>query len=182
MKFMMMEGEGAREVSVDELSGVNIRQAAAIADAIGRLIPHEGVDYCIDISRGELSLMPENEKGVEWCRFLRDSMSRNPPYVSTGDAARTDVISFISGMIPRDGVDYDSVITFKGRKSSEVSYRIMPYGEKGTFWAGYVSRLLRKYPPRSESASYMLPESPEPVVDESKVSNEMEKINEKVMH
>lgn len=165
MRFMVIEGGAPHEVQVTGLSDVNLRQSAAIADAIARLIPHEGVDYLIDLTGGTLSFKPETDKGVQWCSYLRSMMAKNPPDIKVGPNAKIEMLAYITGVIPKDGIDYDSVITFKGPKSKEVSYRLTAYNEKGTFWRDYVSVMLKKYPPHPDYRADMLPDNPDPVVE-----------------
>lgn len=53
MKLLIDEGNGRRPVA--QMTYPQTRQAAAIMDAIGRLIPQEGVDYDIEFDESSVA-------------------------------------------------------------------------------------------------------------------------------
>ena len=84
---MLIDDGGARR-PVAELSYMQSRQAAAIMDCVGRLIPQEGVDYDVDIIfRGEanenlsMNITPHTDKGEWWRRYVSEMMKKYPPRV-----------------------------------------------------------------------------------------------------
>lgn len=138
MRFFTEDAGGARhEILVTELSGHQLRQAAAIADTVAGMIPHEGVDYGLKVpgDNAPFDLEAYTDKGRAWCGYVAE-MSQ--------DVSRIDnVYSHIGSLIPEDGADYDPCIIFK-TASGTLSYAIRPITAKGRFWMKYVTAILRK--------------------------------------
>lgn len=93
MKMMVEDGydeKGERILRpLQQMSFQQTKQAAAIMDCIGRLIPHEGVDYDVEvIFRGaydpnvSMNISAHNEKGEWWKRYVMDMMKKHPPTVN----------------------------------------------------------------------------------------------------
>ena len=180
MKFFMMDGEGRKEIMVDQLSPLNLRQASVVADAVARLIPHEGVDYDVSISAdGRLRMFAHTDKGEAWREYVGMELSNGDARISSGPDMKKELSALIGKLIPVDGLDYDTSITYSGRRDTSFSYRIDVRTERGKFWASYVTKMLKKYPPVPEYRADMLPENPGPVEEMQEEFKEVE--NEKVV-
>lgn len=83
MRFFELKNGSKTEVS--QLSYVQSRQAVAVADDLGRLIPQPGVDYDVDItfngSNVSLSIIPITDKGQWWQTYVKSMIVKYPPTV-----------------------------------------------------------------------------------------------------
>ena len=68
------------------LSFQQMRQAAAVMDGLGRLIPQEGVDYEVNITfKGanspsvSMEIIPLTDKGEFWKAYVSDMIQKYPP-------------------------------------------------------------------------------------------------------
>ena len=84
MRLLIDEGGGRRPVA--QMTYPQTRQAAAIMDAIGRLIPQEGVDYDVELTfKGEnnpsvsMSVIPLTDKGSWWKDYVVEMIRKYPP-------------------------------------------------------------------------------------------------------
>ena len=82
--------EGRRPLS--QLTFPQTKQAAAIVDCIGRLIPQEGVDYDIEVTfKGDydpsvsMGIVPLTDKGEWWRRYVAEMIVKYPPSVENPD-------------------------------------------------------------------------------------------------
>lgn len=73
---------------LQDLSFAQTKQAAAIMDCIGRLIPHEGVDYEVEIvfksaydPSVSLNITALTDKGTLWKEYLTKMIAKYPPVV-----------------------------------------------------------------------------------------------------
>ena len=103
MKLLVKSGDGGT-TPVKEMSYMQSRQAGAIADCIGRLIPQEGVDYdMVVIFNGEaddnvqMRITPLTDKGEWWRGYVAEMIKKYPPNVENPDMS-----------IPEDGEDASS--------------------------------------------------------------------------
>ena len=175
MRFLMKDENGVHPTEAYSMS-MN-RQAIAIADCDGRLIPQEGVDYDIKIAfakdnPGDVSIdiIPLTDKGEFWRDYAMKTLRAdpslvNPPKLSLSDsesvragAVHTAVAAGIGKIIPKPEVDYFLEITFTGEYSSNVSMNVVPITERGKIWRDYVMRMIRKYPPTVENPEMSIPE------------------------
>jgi len=88
MKLFMNNGAGKQPIPNNRLSFAQSKQAAAIMDSIGRLIPQEGVDYDVHITfKGEynpsvsMDIVALTEKGQFWRKYISHMISKYPPRV-----------------------------------------------------------------------------------------------------
>lgn len=86
MKLFVTEGVTRKEIT--ELSFPQSKQAAAIMDCIGRLIPQEGIDYDVEvIFKGQydpsvsMNVVPHTDKGEWWKRYVMEMIRKYPPTV-----------------------------------------------------------------------------------------------------
>lgn len=110
MHFFVDDGRARKPLS--NLSYPQTRQAAAIMDCIGRLIPQEGVDYDADIifrseydSNVSLDIRPHTDKGEWWKRFVTEMIRKYPPSVENPEPSMP---------IGRENVDGDAKETELG--------------------------------------------------------------------
>lgn len=68
------------------------------------------------------------------------------------------VMDCIGRLIPQEGVDYDIVLTFKGKNDSNISIGIEARTDKGTWWMDYVTKMIKKYPPKIENPEMSIEE------------------------
>lgn len=87
MRYILRDGQGGK-VQLTELSFGQSKQAAAIVDAIGRLIPIEGVDYEVDVifsttdaNNVSLNIVSKTDKGEWWKRYVMGFISKYPPTI-----------------------------------------------------------------------------------------------------
>lgn len=144
MKFFLETEERRQEMSVNDLSSLQLRQATVVADTVARLIPHEGVDYEVDIPGSDTSfgIRPVTDKGEAWSEYVLSMMRSYPPRL--GRDPHMDATVYIGRLIPVEGVDYDSCLTFRNRSAKTLSYAVVPKTAKGRFWMRYVTAMLRK--------------------------------------
>lgn len=90
----LFKDDGNGKVPIRELSFVQSRQAAAIMDCIGRLIPHEGVDYDVEIIFKDknspsvsLNIVSHTDKGEFWRRYVMQMISKYPPTAENPEEA-----------------------------------------------------------------------------------------------
>lgn len=95
MKLLVMGESGATAVS--EMSFHQAKQAAALMDCIGRLIPQEGVDYDVEIlfkgaydPKLSINIIPLTDKGEWWKRYVSEMIRKYPPSVSNPEEAIQD--------------------------------------------------------------------------------------------
>ena len=86
MRLMVDDG-GVRK-PISKMSYPQTKQAAAIADCIGRLIPHEGVDYDIEVvfksqysPSVSMNILPHTDKGEWWKSYVMSMIGKYPPTV-----------------------------------------------------------------------------------------------------
>lgn len=86
MKAVLLNN-GAK-VPLQDLSFAQVKQAAAVMDCIGRLIPHEGVDYEVEIvfksaydPSVSLNITALTDKGTLWKEYLTKMIAKYPPVV-----------------------------------------------------------------------------------------------------
>ena len=86
MKAVLLNN-GAK-VPLQNLSFAQTKQAAAVMDCIGRLIPHEGVDYEVEIifksaydPSVSLNITALTDKGTLWKDYLMKMIAKYPPVV-----------------------------------------------------------------------------------------------------
>lgn len=86
MRLLVDDGSGRKPL--EGMSYAQARQAAAIVDCIGRLIPQEGVDYDAKIIfKGEydanvsLEIEPHTDKGEWWREYVMKMIKKYPPTV-----------------------------------------------------------------------------------------------------
>ncbi len=82
---IFLESGGERK-PISEMSFAQTKQAAAIMDCFGRLIPHEGVDYDVEITfKGDynpsvgMNLVALTDKGEWWKRYASEMIKKYPP-------------------------------------------------------------------------------------------------------
>lgn len=87
--FLLTDGHGRIEFDPSNMSFAQQKQAAAIMDCFGRLIPQEGVDYDVEIVfKGmynpsvSVNIVPHTDKGEAWRGYLGTFMKKYPPTVS----------------------------------------------------------------------------------------------------
>jgi len=87
MHIFVNDAQGRRPVT--QMSFPQTKQAAAIVDCIGRLIPQEGVDYDVEITfKGNydpsvsMNIVPHTDKGEWWRKYVSEidlvSLRGNP--------------------------------------------------------------------------------------------------------
>lgn len=86
MKLLIDEGSGRQELT--ELSFQQGKQASAIMDCIGRMIPQEGVDYDVEIifkskydPSVSMNVVPHTDKGDWWKKYVMEMIRKYPPTV-----------------------------------------------------------------------------------------------------
>lgn len=86
------DGKGIKPVS--NMSFPQTKQAAAIMDCIGRLIPQEGVDYDVEvIFKGSynpsvsMNIVALTDKGEFWKKYVMEMIRKYPPMVENPDQA-----------------------------------------------------------------------------------------------
>lgn len=144
MKFFLETEERRQEMSVNDLSSLQLRQATVVADTVARLIPHEGVDYEVDIPGSDtpFGIRPVTDKGEAWSEYVLAMMRSDPPRL--GEDPHMSATVYIGRLIPVEGVDYDPCLTFRSRSAKTLSYTVVPRTAKGRFWMRYVTAMLKK--------------------------------------
>jgi hypothetical protein len=87
MKLFSVGADGKRN-EIAQPSYMRIRQAVSVMDAIGRLIPQEGVDYSVSITFNErnassiqIGIEPHTDKGEAWRDYLDVYLRKYPPTI-----------------------------------------------------------------------------------------------------
>lgn len=155
MKFFLETEERRQEMSVNDLSSLQLRQATVVADTVARLIPHEGVDYEVDIpgSDAPFGIRPVTDKGEAWGEYVSTMMRSDPPRL--GRDPHMDATVYIGRLIPVEGVDYDPCLTFRSGSAKTLSYTVVPRTAKGRFWMRYVTSMLKKAKKGQENEKVM---------------------------
>lgn len=85
--------------TLDHLSFPQTKQAVAIMDSIARFIPHEGVDYDVEITfKGDynpsvtMKIIPITEKGVWWQQYVMEMMKKYPPSMENPEMSISDEV------------------------------------------------------------------------------------------
>ena len=86
MRLVIDDGNGRR--GIQQLSFPQTKQAAAIMDCIGRLIPQEGIDYDIEVvfkgsndPNVSMNIISKTDKGEWWKNYVTKMISKYPPKV-----------------------------------------------------------------------------------------------------
>lgn len=86
MHVFVDDGNGRKSVS--SMSFAQTKQAIAIMDGIGRLIPQEGVDYDVEVifkgaysPQVSMNIVPLTDKGIWWKKYVMEMISKYPPTV-----------------------------------------------------------------------------------------------------
>ena len=79
MKLFIQEGEAARPL--EHMNGAQTRQAGVVMDRIAGLIPHEGVDYDVEITFSSsdkasvgVRIVAHTKKGEFWRDYVAHMM------------------------------------------------------------------------------------------------------------
>lgn len=90
----VLVNDGGERRPVGKMSMPQLKQAAAIMDCIGRLIPQEGVDYDVEIVfKGDynpsvsMAIKPLTDKGERWKSYVMEMIKKYPPKVGNPDQA-----------------------------------------------------------------------------------------------
>ena len=80
--------KGGEKSRLTSLSFMQNKQASAIMDSIGRLIPIEGVDYNVEIifsadnaSSVSMNITAMTDKGEWWRRYVMEMFKKYPPTI-----------------------------------------------------------------------------------------------------
>lgn len=86
--------DGSGNKPVPKMSYAQVKQAAAIMDCIGRMIPQEGVDYDIEIIfKGaydpsvSMNIVPHTDKGEWWRKYVMEMIKVYPPSINNPEMA-----------------------------------------------------------------------------------------------
>lgn len=86
MRMLVDDGKGRRPLQ--QMSFPQTKQAAAIMDCIGRLIPQEGVDYDVEVifngsndPNVSMNIAAHTDKGRWWKDYVMKMISKYPPTV-----------------------------------------------------------------------------------------------------
>lgn len=97
MRFLIDNVAG--KSNLKDLTFAQTKQAAAIMDNIARLIPHEGVDYDVEVTfKGDynpsvsMRIIPLTEKGVWWQKYVMEMLKKHPPTVENPDMSIPDSV------------------------------------------------------------------------------------------
>ena len=92
MRLFVLDGDSRKPVG--QMTFQQTKQAAALMDCIGRLIPQEGVDYDVEITfKGDydpnlkINIIPHTDKGEWWKEFVKDMIKKYPPVVGNPENA-----------------------------------------------------------------------------------------------
>lgn len=84
----ILEDANGRRRQVSQMSFAQTKQAAAIMDCIGRLIPQEGVDYDVEVifkgsynPQVSMNIVALTDKGEFWKKYVMAMISKYPPMV-----------------------------------------------------------------------------------------------------
>lgn len=93
----IFEDGGNGRKAVAKMSFPQTKQAAAIMDCIGRLIPQEGVDYDVEVVfKGSynpsvsMNIVALTDKGEFWKKYVMEMIRKYPPTVENPDQALSD--------------------------------------------------------------------------------------------
>ena len=82
------KGDGKGRKPVAKMSFPQTKQAAAIMDCIGRLIPQEGVDYDVEVifkgaynPQVSMNIVALTDKGEWWKKYVMEMIRKYPPTV-----------------------------------------------------------------------------------------------------
>lgn len=88
------KGDGKGRNPVSNMSFPQTKQAAAIMDCIGRLIPQEGVDYDVEVifkgsynPQVSMNIVALTDKGEFWKKYVMEMIKKYPPTVENPDQA-----------------------------------------------------------------------------------------------
>ena len=86
--------EGLERKEIKSLSWAQNKQACAIMDCFGRMIPQEGVDYDVEVVfKGvdnpsvSMYVIPHTDKGEWWKRYAEVMVKKYPPTVENPEEA-----------------------------------------------------------------------------------------------
>lgn len=86
MRIFVDDGRGRRPAQ--QMTFAQTKQAGAIMDCFGRMIPQEGVDYDVEITfKGNynpsvsMNIVALTDKGEWWRRYLMEMLKTYPPRV-----------------------------------------------------------------------------------------------------
>ena len=86
MKALIKDGGSYSEIR--SMSFQQNKQAIAIADCIGRLIPQEGVDYEVEVIFSgrnnpsvSMNIVPLTDKGEWWKKYVISMIGKYPPTI-----------------------------------------------------------------------------------------------------
>lgn len=89
--------DGGGKSPLEKMSFPQAKQAAAIMDCIGRLIPQEGVDYDVDIifkgaynQNVSMSIAARTDKGEWWRQYVLKMIGKYPPTVNNPEPSLPD--------------------------------------------------------------------------------------------
>lgn len=150
MHTFVKDGNSRRQIN--ELSFVQSKQASAIADAVARLIPQEGVDYDIENPSVSFDVRPHTEKGKWIGGYIAKTIGLDKS-VAVRDC--------VGRLIPKEGVDYDIEVMFNGDNDKSVSMGIVALTDKGMLWRDYAMPMLSKNPPTIENPPEAIQEEPD---------------------
>lgn len=90
---MLVDDCGKRK-PLHQMSFPQTKQAAAIMDCIGRLIPQEGIDYDVEIifngpnePNVSMNISAHTDKGEWWKQYVMKMISKYPPTVDNPEEA-----------------------------------------------------------------------------------------------
>lgn len=96
MKVFSKNKDGAR-YEISDLSFMRTKQVISVMDAIGRLIPQEGVDYSVEItfddtnpSAVSLLIKAHTDKGELWKSYVEEMIGKYPPTINPPGEAIPD--------------------------------------------------------------------------------------------
>ena len=84
----ILEDANGKRRQVAQMSFAQTKQAAAIMDCIGRLIPQEGVDYDVEVifkgsynPQVSMNIVALTDKGEWWKKYVMEMIRKYPPTV-----------------------------------------------------------------------------------------------------
>lgn len=96
MRVFSTDKEGTRR-ELGNLSFMRTKQAISVMDAIGRLIPQEGIDYSVEItfddtnpSAVSLLIKAHTDKGELWKSYVEKMIGKYPPTINPPGEAIPD--------------------------------------------------------------------------------------------
>lgn len=118
MKIFMTDDTGNGRKPVSQMSYAQAKQAAAIMDCIGRLIPQEGVDYDVEVAfKGEynpsvsMGIVPHTDKGEWWRRYVSEMIRKYPPTVENPEQAIEEPEAETEAAEKKDKADNAEVVS-----------------------------------------------------------------------